>query len=106
MQWNVALPEKNNYLVLIYGFMEHSTMLATNKRICSKKDIIDIARLYFSRWCIEEYFYCKKQMFHFENSRVRKRKTINDLNLDITLCMDPLHTYSWSKAQIPLRFPS
>lgn len=41
----------------------------------------------FSRWKIEEYFRCKKQMFQFENFRVRKLCAINALNFYITLCM-------------------
>ena len=39
-----------------------------NKEIKSKEDVIKVARIYFSRWKIEEYFRCKKQMFQFENS--------------------------------------
>ena len=39
------------------------------------------------RWRIEEYFRCKKQMFQFENFRVRKLAAINALNFYITLCM-------------------
>ena len=62
-------------------------MLATNKPIKSKEDVIHIARTYFSRWKIEEYFRCKKQVFQFENFRVRKLKDINALNFYITLCM-------------------
>ena len=62
-------------------------MFFTNKKIKSKDDIIRVARTYFSRWKIEEYFRCKKQMFQFENFRVRKLKAINALNFYITLCM-------------------
>ena len=62
-------------------------MLATNKQIKSKDDVIKVARTYFSRWKIEEYFRYKKQMFQFENFRVRKLKAINALNFYITLCM-------------------
>ena len=62
-------------------------MLATNKEIKSKEDVIKVARTYFSRWKIEEYFRCKKQMFQFENFRVRKLCAINALNFYITLCM-------------------
>ena len=36
---------------------------------------------------IEEYFRCKKQVFQFENFRVRKLKATNALNFYITLCM-------------------
>lgn len=35
-------------------------MLATNKEIKSREDVITVAKLYFSRWRIEEYFRCKK----------------------------------------------
>lgn len=62
-------------------------MLVTNKEIKSKDDVINIAKIYFSRWRIEEYFRCKKQMFQFENFRVRKLAAINALNFYITLCM-------------------
>lgn len=74
-------------LVLVYGITEHPMMLATNKEIKSKDDVINVAKMYFSRWRIEEYFRCKKQMFKFENFRVRKLKAINALNFYITLCM-------------------
>ena len=62
-------------------------ILATNKEIKSKEDVIKVARTYFSRWKTEEYFRCKKQMFQFENFRVRKLCAINTLNFYITLCM-------------------
>ncbi|MCM1263660.1 MAG: transposase [Butyrivibrio sp.] len=53
----------------------------------SKEDVINVAETYFSRWRIEEYFRCKKQVFQFENFRVRKLTAINALNFYITLCM-------------------
>ena len=83
----ITASRKDIYLVLVYGITEHPMMLATNKEIKSKDDVIKIARTYFSRWKIEEYFRCKKQMFQFENFRVRKLKSINALNFYITLCM-------------------
>ena len=83
----ITASRKNMYLVLVYGVTEHPMMLATNKEIKSKNDVIKVAKLYFSRWRIEEYFRCKKQMFQFENFRVRKLKAINALNFYITLCM-------------------
>ena len=75
------------YLVLVYGITEHPMMLVTNKVISSKEDVIKVARLYFSRWRIEEYFRAKKQIFDFENFRVRKLKAINALNFYIGLAM-------------------
>ncbi|MFR1660579.1 transposase [Gallintestinimicrobium sp.] len=83
----ITASRKDINLVLVYGITEHPMMLATNKKIKSKDDVIKIAKLYFSRWRIEEYFRCKKQIFQFENFRVRKLKAINALNFYITLCM-------------------
>lgn len=83
----ITASRKNVYLVLVYGITEHPMMLVTNKEIKSKDDVINVAFTYFSRWRIEEYFRCKKQMFRFESFRVRKLKAINALNFYITLCM-------------------
>ena len=83
----ITASKKDIYLVLVYGITEHPMMLATNKEIKSKDDVVRVARTYFSRWKIEEYFRCKKQMFQFEKFRVRKLKAINALNFYITLCM-------------------
>lgn len=83
----ITASKKDIYLVLVYGITEHPMMLATNKEISSKEDVINVAKTYFSRWRIEEYFRCKKQMFRFENFRVRKLAAINALNFYITLCM-------------------
>lgn len=83
----ITASRRDIYLVLVYGISEHPMMLATNKEIKSKEDVIKIAKTYFSRWRIEEYFRCKKQMFHFENFRVRKLSAINALNFYITLYM-------------------
>lgn len=83
----ITASRKDIYLVLVYGITGHPMMLATNREIKSKDDVIKTAKLYFSRWKIEEYFRCKKQMFQFENFRVRKLKAINALNFYLTLCM-------------------
>lgn len=83
----ITASRKDIYLVLVYGITDHPMMLVTNKKIKSKDDVIKVAKLYFSRWKIEEYFRCKKQTFQFENFRVRKLKAINALNFYLTLCM-------------------
>lgn len=83
----ITASRKDIYLVLVYGITEHPMMLATNKEIRSKDDLIKVAKLYFSRWRIEEYFRSKKQIFQLENFRVRKLTAINTLNFYITLCM-------------------
>lgn len=83
----ITASRKDVYLVLVYGVTAHPMMLITNKELRSKDDVVRVARLYFSRWRIEEYFRCKKQVFQFENFRVRNLKSINALNFYITLCM-------------------
>ncbi len=83
----ITASRKDIYLVLVYGITDSPMMLATNKPVHSKEDVVAVAKLYFSRWRIEEYFRCKKQMFQFENFRVRKLTAINALNFYITLCM-------------------
>src|SRR5574344_2700514 len=83
----ITASRKDVYLVLVYGITEHPMMLATNKELKSKDDVIRIARLYFSRWRIEEYFRSKEQIFQFEHFRLRNLKAINVLNFYINLCM-------------------
>ncbi len=83
----ISASKKDLCLVLVYGITEHPMMLATNKKLQSKEDVIGIAKAYFSRWRIEEYFRSKKQIFQFENFRVRKLAAINALNFYITVCM-------------------
>lgn len=83
----ITASKKDIYLVLVYGITEHPMMLAASKEIRSKEDVINVAKTYFSRWRIEEYFRCKKQVFQFENFRVRRLAAINALNLYITMCM-------------------
>ena len=83
----ITASRKDIYLVLVYGITEHPMMPATNKESKTKEDVVRVARIYFSRWKIEEYFRCKKQVFQFENFRVRKLRAINALNFYITVCM-------------------
>ena len=94
----VTASKKNVYLVLVYGIKEFPMMLLTNKPITSKEDVIEIAKLYFSRWRIEEYFRAKKQIFAFENFRVRKLKAINALNFYLGICMAFLAYMTQKKA--------
>ncbi len=99
----ITASRKSINLVLVYGITEHPMMLATNKELKSKDDVVRIARLYFSRWRIEEYFRCKKQVFQFENFRVRKLKSINALNFYLTICMAFLSLMSMKSETNALR---
>lgn len=74
-------------IILIYGLSDHPMVLATNLDTGTKKQLIAAMRHYFSRWRIEEYFRCKKQMFDFENFRVRSLTAINSLNFFLSACM-------------------
>ena len=55
----ITASRKDIYLVLVYGITDHPMMLATNKEIQAKEDVIRVARIYFSCWKIEEYFAVK-----------------------------------------------
>ena len=74
-------------ILLVFGLSDHPMVLATNLDTDGKKKAIRAMRLYFSRWRIEEYFRCKKQMFSFENFRVRSLDAINSLNFFLSACM-------------------
>jgi hypothetical protein len=76
----ITASKKPMRLVLVYGLGETPMMLATNRQIKGKDDVVSILRMYMSRWRIEEYFRFKKQHFGFENYRVRRLKSMNALN--------------------------
>ena len=59
--------------------------LLTNINLDKKDDVIKIARLYLSRWRIEEHFRGKKQEYDFENMRVRTLESMNNLNMMLTI---------------------
>ena len=86
----VTLPynKKDYELVFVYGLSEERPLiLLTNRNIKSKEDVIKVVRLYFYRWRVEEYFRTKKQEYDFENIRLRTLKSINNLNLMLTIFM-------------------
>lgn len=99
----ITASRKPIWLVLVYGITEHPMMLATNRPIHSKKDMLQVAKLYFSRWRIEEYFRCKKTVFDFENFRVRSLKAINTLNFYMSVCMSYLTFLSMKPESSQLR---
>lgn len=78
--------KKEYTLVIVYGLSEdHPMELLTNIEIKDKDDAIKIARLYLSRWRIEEHFRGKKQEYDFENMRVRTLESMNNLNMMLTI---------------------
>ena len=74
-------------IILVFGLSDHPMVLATNLDTNTKNNLISAMKRYFSRWRIEEYFRCKKQMFDFENFRVRSLTAINSLNFFLSSCM-------------------
>lgn len=73
-------------LVIVYGLSEeHPMKLLTNIESAEKEEVIKIVRLYLSRWRIEEHFRGKKQEYDFENMRVRTLKSMNNLNMFLTI---------------------
>ena len=86
----VKLPvcnKKEISLVTIHGLNDDEPMiLLTNLEVKGKEDAEHIVRLYFLRWRIEEYFKAKKET-NWENSLLRTLKSINNLNLFLTICM-------------------
>lgn len=84
----LSKPKKKFTADITYGILASGSCLMFLKPDRLGQDyVIRVARTYFSRWKIEEHFRCKKQMFQFENFRVRKLKATNALNFYITLCM-------------------
>ena len=79
--------KKDYTLVIVYGLSEkHPMKLLTNLENDQKEDAIKIVRLYLSRWRIEEHFRGKKkQEYDFENMRVRTIKSMNNLNMMLTI---------------------
>jgi hypothetical protein len=80
----ITASKKPVTLVLVYGLGVTPMMLATNKHMNCKKDVIQVVRDYMSRWRVEEYFRFKKQHFDFENFRVRSLVSIQNLNQLLT----------------------
>ena len=77
--------KKEYTLVIVYGLGETPMKLLTNLEYAEKEDVIKIVRLYLSRWRIEEHFREKKQEYDFENMRVRTLKSMNNLNMMLTI---------------------
>ena len=78
--------KKEYTLVIVYGLSEeHPMKLLTNLEYAEKEEVIKIVRLYLSRWRIEEHFRGKKQEYDFENMRVRTLKSMNNLNMILTI---------------------
>jgi len=90
-------------LVCVYGLGEMPMMLATNRPLLGKDDVVNICRTYLSRWRIEEYFRFKKQHFDFENFRVRSLKAIGALNYLLTFSISFLNRIMGKKANHRLR---
>lgn len=66
--------------VFVYGLGEEPMMLLTNKEVKNAHDARVIVRMYLDRWKIEEVHRAEKEIYDYENMRVRTLKGMNNLN--------------------------
>lgn len=94
----VELPCMKGYpltLVTIHGLSTDDDlplMLLTNIEVKGKNEAQRIAKIYFLRWRIEEYFKSKKQDYKWEDSLLRTIKSMNNYNMFLTMAMFHLTT--------------
>lgn len=89
-----AVKNKEAILVTVHGLKTDDTlpmMLLTNLEVKNKDAAERVVKIYFLRWRIEEYFKAKKE-FNWENSLVRTIKSMNNLNMFLTISMFYLTT--------------
>ena len=99
----ITASKKPLRLVLVYGLGQTPMMLATNRPIKCKEDVVKICRTYLLRWRVEEYFRFKKQHFGFEGFRVRKLKAIRALNSLLTFTIPLFNKLMGKKANHRLK---
>ena len=83
----ITASKKPIRIILVYGLSDKPLMLAKNKHINGKDNVVAVLRTYLSRWRIKEYFRLKKQAFSFEDFRVRSLKSSNALNQLLSCCI-------------------
>lgn len=66
--------------IFVYGLGEEPMMLLTNKQIKDAHEARVIVRMYLNRWRIEEVHRAEKEIYKYENIRVRTLKGMNNLN--------------------------
>lgn len=64
----ITASRKDIYLVLVYGITDQPMMLATNKEIKSKDDVIKIAKLYFPDGALRNISAVKNRCFNLKTS--------------------------------------
>ena len=83
---------KEYEFITVYGLGEEPLMLLTNREIKTTTDLRKVARIYFSRWRVEEYIKTKKQEYGFEKYFVRTLKAMNILNMFLTMLIGYIQT--------------
>ena len=67
-------------LIFVYGLSKKEKfILLTNKKIKDSREAIKLVRIYLDRWRIETYHKAIKSEYHYEDMRIRKLKSINNL---------------------------
>lgn len=74
---------ENKECSISYTISEEGTMMILTN---NKETAEYIARLYFLRWRIEEYFNLKKE-YNWENSLLRSLESMNNLNMFLTITL-------------------
>lgn len=79
------LPGVPLFLIICFGYGKEPMLLLSNQPLQTESVCTSLAKVYFKRWKIEEYFRFKKQQFQLENLRVRSFESICNINLMATL---------------------
>jgi len=80
-------PEKSLNLVICRGLGKDPLVLLTNLDSDDSRLCVAITKVYLMRWRIEEYYKFKKQGFGFEKFFVRSLKSIQNLDLMLTVAI-------------------
>ena len=70
------LPGVPLFLIICFGYGKEPMLLLSNQPLQTESVCTSLAKVYFKRWKIEEYFRFKKQQFQLENLRVRSFESI------------------------------
>ena len=82
------LPKQPLTLLIVHGYDEKDPepyLLLTNMDADGKQKSISVLKIYLCRWRIEEYYRFKKTQFDLENIRVLSLKSIQTLNLLLSI---------------------
>ena len=80
-------PKEDLNLVICRNLGMAPMLLITNLKSDDPRLAVTVTKVYFKRWRIEEFYRFKKQQFNFEDFRVRSLKSIQNLDLLLTIAI-------------------